>query len=564
MSAVDVTDRLLQQYAKTRPEDLQRVPEEPPPSLHPQAAEMFVKMAEHAVHHIGKGSTDYEDYTVPVTGLALTNCLVAFEQTTVPPSFENPLRPDSWVRAAFSRQLMAELNREQAARLRHGIWRCWYDPQSDRAHHRLTRRRRRSALLLLDDHAQPVLLQQLLGRPLQELSPDEFYHALAASPEMLYFVTQTDPVGWAKFESAIGVDIQGMTALAGFLVFLRFAAETVGHSYWYDEPFLATLWNIYTQAYPQYNSISSDSLLESVRDFSMAPSEATSYLIHPPFFRLHGRFLRNPCFLGAHNHLAGLLTIAIRRHERAWSETLGSSLARAADTLAAMLPQAARLKVAARRSYSGGDVDLALYDTQTRELLVCEVKTVYDKHRTDSLMHRFEEAKVNIHRAASQLRATEQAIASGQLTLKQLFGIGDPPPGRVHMALLTWLDPIDVTMDTPDEDILCLNFATFLWLAHASAGDVQALAAATWELRNLWAVALARPLDLGQPELIADVEVQSDLLDGRASLATLPLSSLCRRIIEQMQTVDDVPSQSEAVPWISYLEDTRRVLKRTA
>ena len=561
MSAVDVTDRLLQLYAETRPEDLKRAPEEPPPDLHPQAAEMFVKMAEHSVHHIGKGSTDYEDYTVPVTGLALTNCLVACEQAIVPTSFENPPQPDPWVRAAFFRQMMAELNREQAARLRHGIWRCWYDPQSDRAHHRLTRRRRRSALLLLDSIAQPILLQQLLERPLQDLSLDELYHALAASPEMMCFVTQTDPAGWAKFESAIGVDIQGMAALAGFLVFLSFAADTVGHSYWYDEPFLIRLWNIYAQAYPQYRSFSSDSLLEAVRGFSMAPSEATKYLIHPPFFRLHGRFLRNPCFLGAHNLLAGLLIMAIRRHERAWNETLGSSLARAADTLAAMLPQTARLKVAARRNYSGGDVDLALYDTQTRELLLCEVKTVYDKHRTDSLMHRFEEAKVNISRAASQLRSTEQAIASGNLALKQLFGIGVPLPRRVHMALLTWFDPIDVTVDTPDEDILSLNFATFLWLAHASAGDVQMLAASTQELRNLWTVALARPLDLGQPEITADVEVQSDLLDARASLATLLLSSLSRRIIQQMQTVDDVPSQSEALPWISYLEDTRRVLK---
>jgi hypothetical protein len=115
---------------------------------------------------------------------------------------------------------------------------------------------------------------------------------------------------------------------------------------------------------------------------------------------------------------------------------VGSSLAQAADTLAAMLPQTARLKVAVRCNYSGGDVDLALYDDQKCELLLCEIKTVFDKHRTDSLMHRFDEAKVNVSRAASQLRSTEQAIASGHLTLKQLFRIDVPPPSRVHMDLL--------------------------------------------------------------------------------------------------------------------------------
>jgi hypothetical protein len=200
---------------------------------------------------------------------------------------------------------------------------------------------------------------------------------------------------------------------------------------------------------------------------------------------------------------------------------------------------------------------------ESHELLICEVKTVYDKHRTDSLMNRFEEAKVNVRRAASQLRATERAITSGQLTLKQLFGMNAPPPTRVHMALLTWFDPIDVTMGIPDEEILSLNFATFLWLAHASAGDVQALAAATSELRNLWTVAQTKPLNLGQPELNADVEVQTGLLDARKSLATLPLSPLCHSIIERMQTVDDFSSQGEAVPWISYLEDTRSSLNRT-
>ncbi|MBW3571809.1 MAG: hypothetical protein KY467_11945 [Gemmatimonadetes bacterium] len=564
MSTFDVTDALLQQYAKTYPADLKRRPEEPPSDLHPQAATMFVKMAAHAVHHISEGSTDYEDYTIPVTGLVLANCLVACEEATSTPSFADPPKPDAWVRAAFMRQLMDELNREQAARVRHGIWRCWYDPQADQFLHRLTRRRRRSALVLLDNIAQPALLQNLLGHPLQDLSLDELYHALAGSPEMLYFLTRTDPTGWAKFESAGGVNAEELAALAGFLVFLSFAADTVGHSYWYEEPFLASLWSIYTQAYPQYDSISSDSLVEAVRRFSMAPSEAARYLIHPPFFRLHGKYLRNPCFLGAHNLLGGLLIIAIRKHERAWNNTLGSSLARAADTLASMLPQTGRLKVAARRNHQSGDVDLALYDVQSRELLICEVKTVFDKHRTDSLMHRFEEAKVNVSKAASQLRSSEQAIASGHLSMRQLFGIDELRPDRVHLALLTWLDPIDMTIGTPDEDILSLNFATFLWLAHASAGDVQMLATSIRELRNLWAVALTRPLDLDQPEVKANLEVQSGLLDARTSLATLPLSALSREIIESISTVDDVSLDGEAPAWISYLDDTRRALEQLA
>jgi hypothetical protein len=127
------------------------------------------------------------------------------------------------------------------------------------------------------------------------------------------------------------------------------------------------------------------------------------------------------------------------------------------------------------------------------------------------------------------------------------------------MALLTWLDPIDVTMGTPDEDILSLNFATFLWLVRASAGDVQAFAVATRELRNIWCVAITRLLDLGQPELTADVEVQRYLLDARPSIAALPLSPLTLNIVEQLKSIDDVPDQ-KPTSWISYIEDTREAL----
>lgn len=57
-------------------------------------------------------------------------------------------------------------------------------------------------------------------------------------------------------------------------------------------------------------------------------------------------------------------------------------------------------------------------------------------------------------------------------------------PRRIHKALLTWLDPIDVTMATEHQDVLCLNFALFLCLANASGGDVAALVRAVEELRT--------------------------------------------------------------------------------
>ena len=201
---IDVTDKILAGYATFTGGGTKRAPSPPRSDLHSQAAEMFVWMAAHAVEHIGTDSADYFDFTVPVTGLVLTNCLVACELSDYTPDFSRPRQPDPWVHSEFRRQLMAELNREQHARIEQGIWRCWYDPQADFAHQRLTRRRRLSALMLLDALSKAALLQTITGKSLAGLNPDEMYHAMAASEEMLYFLTHTDPAGWSQFAVAMG------------------------------------------------------------------------------------------------------------------------------------------------------------------------------------------------------------------------------------------------------------------------------------------------------------------------------------------------------------------------
>lgn len=561
---IDVTDKILAGYAAFPEGETKRTPTPPPPDLHSQAAEMFVWMAAHAMEHIGTGGTDYLDFTAPVTGLALNNCLVACELSDYTPDFSRPRRPDPWVHSEFGRQLMAELNREQRARVQQGVWRCWYDPKADVAHQRLTRRRRLSALMLLDARAKAALLQTITCKSLADLTSDEMYHTMAASVEMLHFLTHTDPAGWSQFEAAMGSSAFELAALAGFMVFLDFAEGVAKHSFWYGNDFLKALWQLYTEAYPQYASIPDDKLLRALHTFSMAPTETSASLMHPPFYRLHGKLLRNPCFLHAHDPIASLLTIAIRRHEQVWNNTLGSTLARAADTLASMLRPVSRLEIAVRRNFPGGDVDLALYDTVSHELLICEVKTVYDKHRADSLLFRFERAKVNVDRACSQLKATESAIASGRLTMDGLFGKKLSQPTRVHKTLLTWLDPVDLTMGTQHEAIISLNFALFLCLVHAADGDLPTMMKSIHELRNLWPVARIRELDLGQPELNADVEVQVGLLDARDTLAQLSLNELTRKFVAELSSIsdDDVVPESDE-PWISYLTDTQAALNQT-
>ena len=174
--AIDVTDKILAGYAALPGGMTKRAPSPPQPHLHSHAAEMFVWMAAHAVEHMGTDSADYLDFTVPVTGLVLTNCLMACELSDYTPDFSRPRQPDPWVHSEFGRQLMAELNREQHARIQQGVWRCWYDQQADFVHQRLTRRRRLSAIMLLDARAKAALLQTITGKSLAGLTRDEMYH----------------------------------------------------------------------------------------------------------------------------------------------------------------------------------------------------------------------------------------------------------------------------------------------------------------------------------------------------------------------------------------------------
>jgi hypothetical protein len=100
-------------------------------------------------------------------------------------------------------------------------------------------------------------------------------------------------------------------------------------------------------------------------------------------------------------------------------------------------------------------------------------------------MHRFEEAKVNLERAIDQLRLTTNALATGGLDVSTIFGRKLAVPLHVDGVLLTWLDPIDLTMNTLHEAILSVNFATFIYLYRRSNGDLPIMIRAIRELRSV-------------------------------------------------------------------------------
>jgi hypothetical protein len=527
-------------------------------SKHPQAILMFAKLAAYHTSKIERQSDDFYDFSHAMNFKALTACLTRYVDPATSPSFEEPLRPDEDIRRLFTRQLMEETNLHQAACMRNGLRRTFYDPAADVFEIRLTKRRRRSALILLNPLAQMELLTNTTRDLLQdEDAPlDGIMSAFASGAEYLRFVQNAHPASWAAFENAV-CTAEELTVYTAFLYFLEFTAQQVGHSLLYSEEQLLRLGEIFQVAFPSW-TLDSKRLTRLMALFSLTPAMANRLLLPVPFFRVGDRYLRYKGFEKISEPPIGLLTIAIRKHEKIWNDSVGSTLAYGADAIAAILPTFGYLEVAVRRNLQGkGDIDLAMYDTTSRHLLICEVKTVYDKHRTVLHMHRFEEAKVKLAHPVNQLREAIASVVSGTTTMQALFGRNLPPPTRVSGALLTWLDAVDLTVATPDEDILSLNFATLRYLVRRTAGNIDAIHRAVHELRNIWCVSELRPIDL-QIEVATRIEVQGDAIDTWVDIARLDLSAVAQVEVDTMPAVPDGwrEAKDSVAKIVSYLGDS--------
>lgn len=536
------------------------------PSSHPKAALIYAKMVAHRTDQIRRNPSAWPDISHALNSQAFAASLAYGIEPNITTSFEEVSQPEDVAAAFYRLELLRAINRHQTSALRFGLWRQYYDPDGDRFEIRLTRRRRRSALRTLNGIAQFDLLDHNQNNVITKGSTtdDAAFFAFASSDQYLRFIKDAHPRAWETFSRQAGFTTGSLTAFSAFLVFLEFAGTTFNHSLWFDHAFLAKLCAIFRDAW-QGEALSDDELRALVELFSLTPLESAELSLSTPFFRFGDHFLRYHGFAHVMAPAMGLLTIAVRKHEKAWNDSVGSILSFGADALARSLPVHTRTLIATRRRIKGsGDIDLALFDVQSQQLLVCEVKTVYDKHRTVHQMNRFEEAKVGLGKATEQLRRSMAAVTSGALTTSDLFGISLPQAAGVHGALVTWVDPVDLTMDTADEDLLSINFATLRYLLARSAGDVAVLVRAIHELRNIWCASTLRPVDIGQPTIRCDLEVQYvDTLDAESDLASLNLSLLTLQELSGFDRLEEDwrADSTAAASTRSYIEESRAALR---
>lgn len=557
----DVTHHLVAAL-RASPAETSKELDQLSPSPNPQAAVMFAFHAAHAAKELAGRGDIHSEFTDALNIRVLAKCLAHHVDWTIAQDFTRPATPDPDVRKIWSLARNDENNRHQAACLLNQLWRMTDDIAANRAQIRLTTKRRMSALRLYSNVAELRGMGDVFGGSAAAHGEDAVYFALASSDEWLRYLREADPGGWTQFTNDAGFTADELTGWVGFIVFLDFAAETANHNLFYDDAFLLRVFDVFKLGFPTA-PIDRDRVPTLMKLFSLSPRDATRRRMPAPYFDVGAGYIRAAGYPHIMSPAMGLLAIAVMKHDAAWSRTLGSSLARAADVIAQRLPTFARLHARPRRKLpGGGDIDLAVYDAHSATLVLCEVKTVYDKHCTASDMAGFEERKVDLNRATSQLRDAIGAISSGAVDMRYLFGKPLPPPKAVHGALLTWLDPVDLTLGESNEDILCFNFASFIDLVGRADGDLAALVKTAQALRHIWCVAEREPIDL-QTLFPVTLESQIPLLDERTALAALALSPLTSSILAELPCLPEGWRQhAEFADVVTYLEDTKTSLLR--
>src|ERR1051326_8890748 len=209
--------------------------------------------------------------------------------------------------------------------------------------------------------------------------------------------------------------------------------------------------------------------------FSVSAEEAFDWGVVAPFIRFDWGFAYWPFSFHVLHPDLSMLTLLTRKFSRLWDNTVGASLSQVGPWLGKQIPRSPDLIVSSlKKKNPFGDIDLAVYDLKRRHLVLCEIKTVFDKFRTNYQLTNFLNQKVNFDKAKEQVLRNVQAVTSGAWPLKEIFTPEqiNSSPLTVTPLILTWWDLHNPNLELGDA-VLCCNFRSFIYLMNAAAGNVD-------------------------------------------------------------------------------------------
>jgi len=290
------------------------------------------------------------------------------------------------------------------------------------------------------------------------------------------------PDTWKQLTETVGVED---TDIVTFLAFTTALSNVVFR--WLQSDTLYELLSAFAPSYER-KSISREKFDILLNLFSSDLKQAQRVGTAVPFLKIGSWYRYWPFAYHIMLPELVLVTVLQQKHESTWSKTFGSDMAKVADAIASQLPQLTNISIATCKIKQGvGDIDLAVYDGERKHLLICEVKTVFDKFRTDFQSRNFINQKVNFDKAFGQLDVAYNAIESGAWSLKDIFGDVDSSPVRIFRLVLVWRDHANPSLDTGDYTPVS-DFASFLYLYEQCAGDLQLLIESVEQFEKIYMV----------------------------------------------------------------------------
>jgi len=457
------------------------------------------------------------------------------------PYFDGVLQQDPHASAILQYESARTYVRHMRSSVTNDLW-VVEEPSPRQFRIRLAAKHQRSALHLLSAKAQYLRS----SASSQAILSGERDSKESGAPLMLAMrfddlAALTEGVGkeWTAFLDAIGIT---ETTL---LHFLAVVSEINANTYrlWFRKGALVEA----LESFEETNGLpASDRLAveNTISHCSASVEEATAWGLAVPFVTFSDWYLRWPfAFHVLHPGLAAL-AILMKRGQKEWDKTVGAQSAKVAYYISNQLQNFRSLILCQCRIKKGvGDIDIGMFDPETGNIMLCEVKTVFDRFRTNHQLSNFVEQRVNYDKAVKQLRATEHAIKAGDWQIKDIFGIREATPsaGQIFKVVLTWWDIFDPFKGTEDSEIASSNFDTFVYLYNEAKGDLAALHTSLRELSTLACVTHPRDDYTEIDDLRFDyrIDAQTDILPPGSHSSRQSLSALSQQVIADLASMPE-------------------------
>jgi hypothetical protein len=401
----------------------------------------------------------------------------------------------------------------------------------------IAKSRRRSALTLLRDKAMTEALPRQIRKvirsmPRVQIINDEAERkivtlTLMTALEDLAPLRKGLPAAWARMLGQLGVNENELLSFLAFTLGLRNNSLC-----WYKADHLFSQLSSFCQFYkrqqmarPQFDALMA--LLSS----DISEAKAAGFVT--PFLRI-GEWYRY-WFFAYHVLLPAFAFVSAlqRKYADLWSRTFGSDMALVADYIASQLPAHPDVAIVTRRGKKGlGDIDLVLFNKKSNQLLLCELKTVFDKFRTDFQSTNFTLQRVNFDKAILQLQTAAAAIADGRWPLREIlpnFNFVAPP--KVFKLILLWRDHPNPTLDTATY-IPVVDFSSFIYLAKECKFQLGELVEAIEQLAKIYMASIFTDdffIPLGDEKLKIQREGEIGALPPLEFIRGLAISELALR-----------------------------------